>query len=401
MRRSIFQQTSPMSAAFPLLSERMARIEPFHVMEIQRRAFELETAGRTIIHMEIGQPDFGAPDVVVERARSLLGTQRLGYTDSLGVPALREAIAGHYLRQDGLSIDPGRIMVTTGATGALMTLLATMTNPGDEYLMPDPCYSCNRHLVHLHGGVARLLPTDAGQRFQLTADQVREHWSARTRAVLIASPSNPTGTSIDPDELAGILEVVRERGGILIVDEIYLGLSHGQRPRSALALGDDLFVVNSFSKYFAMTGWRLGWLAAPAATVRGLERLAQNATICPPTLSQLAACAAFDAASLDQCETRRTEFTRRRDLLVPALRDLGFEIPVMPDGAFYVYADCTPLGRSASELARDLLERAGVAATPGLDFGEADPERYIRFAHTCAAPEIERAIERLSQVIRH
>jgi aspartate/methionine/tyrosine aminotransferase len=381
-------------------ARRMNHVAPFHVMDIQRRAFELEAQGRPIIHMEIGQPDFGAPESVRDRARELAIGHRLGYTDTLGIPALRAAIASHYRAVDGLDIDPARVMVTTGATGALMTLLGCFTDPGDEYLMPDPCYPCNRHLAALFEGQARLLPTRADTRFQLSAEHVRSAWGPRTRGVIIASPSNPTGTCIEPDQLAAIVETVRERGGITIVDEIYLGLSHGQRHRSALGLGDDVMVVNSFSKYFAMTGWRLGWLVAPPEAMRPLERFAQNAAICPPALSQHAAIAAFDASSIALCESRRHIFTERRDLLLPGLRAAGFDIPLIPDGAFYIYADCSRLGSHASVLARRLLEEAGVAVTPGIDFGHHDAERYMRFAHTCPASDLQRAVEAMTETLR-
>ena len=380
-------------------ARRMDHVAAFHVMDIQRRAFELEAQGRSIIHMEIGQPDFGAPEPVRARAAELVAGHRLGYTDTLGLPALREAIARHYRIVDDLDIDPARVMVTTGATGALMTLLGCYTNPGDEYLMPDPCYPCNRHLAALFGGRARLLPTSSDTRFQLCADDVRVAWGPHTRGVIIASPSNPTGTCIARDELAAIVQTVRERGGITIIDEIYLGLSHGERQRSALDLGEDVMVVNSFSKYFAMTGWRLGWLVAPPEAMRPLERFAQNAAICPPALSQHAAIAAFDDASIALCESRRRIFTERRDLLLPALRAAGFGIPVTPDGAFYLYVDCGPLATTASALATRLLEEAGVAATPGIDFGDHDAERYMRFAHTCPAAEITRAVAAIGRIL--
>ncbi len=388
-------------SSHPLRSAaRMDQVAAFHVMDIQRRAFELEASGRSIIHMEIGQPDFGAPEPVRTRAIELLAGHRIGYTDTLGIPDLRRAIAEHYRRTDNIDIDPDRIMVTTGATGALMTLLGCFTDPGDEYLMPDPCYPCNRHLVALFDGHARLVPTSAATRFQLSADQVRAHWGPKTRGVIIASPSNPTGTCIAPTELAAIHEIVRERGGLTIVDEIYLGLSHDHRNPSALALGDDLMVVNSFSKYFAMTGWRLGWLVAPAEAMRPLERFAQNAAICPPTLSQHAALAAFSDASISICESRRKVFTERRNRLLPALRELGFGIPVVPDGAFYLYADCSSFGLSASALSVRLLEEAGVAVTPGVDFGIHAAERHLRFAHTCSTAELDRAIDAIGTMLR-
>ncbi len=382
-------------------ARRMAHVEPFRVMDIQQRAFELEAAGRSIIHMEIGQPDFAAPAPVLERARQLLDDDRLGYTDSLGLPQLRTAIAQFHAVQSGVVVDPARVMVTTGASGALMTLLGSLVNPGDEWLMPDPCYPCNRHMVSLFGGLPRLIPTSAQSQFQLSAATVREHWRPRTRGVLLASRSNPTGTRIAPDELRAVHAEVRANGGVLIVDEIYLGLTYGARRDSALALGEDVFVVSSFSKYFAMTGWRLGWLVAPPDAMRGLERFAQNATICPPALAQHAALAAFEPASLAICEARREEFQARRDDLIPALQGIGFKVPTLPDGAFYVYADCSALATDSARLARELLEAAGVALTPGDDFGVHEPQRWLRFAYTCDRTLLRQAVARLKEALPH
>ncbi len=382
-------------------ARRMAHVEPFRVMDIQQRAFELEAAGRSVIHMEIGQPDFAAPAPVLERARQLLDDERLGYTDSLGLPQLRTAIAQFHAVQSGVVVDPTRVMVTTGASGALMTLLGSLVNPGDEWLMPDPCYPCNRHMVSLFGGLPRLIPTSAQSQFQLSAATVREHWRPHTRGVLLASPSNPTGTRIAPDELRAVHAEVRANGGVLIVDEIYLGLTYGARRDSALALGEDVFVVSSFSKYFAMTGWRLGWLVAPPDAMRGLERFAQNATICPPALAQHAALAAFEPASLAICEARREEFQARRDDLIPALQGIGFKVPTLPDGAFYVYADCSALATDSARLARELLEAAGVALTPGDDFGVHEPQRWLRFAYTCDRTLLRQAVARLKEALPH
>ncbi len=382
-------------------ARRMAHVEPFRVMDIQQRAFELEAAGRSVIHMEIGQPDFAAPAPVLERARQLLDYERLGYTDSLGLPQLRTAIAQFHAVQSGVVVDPTRVMVTTGASGALMTLLGSLVNPGDEWLMPDPCYPCNRHMVSLFGGLPRLIPTSAQSQFQLSAATVREHWRPHTRGVLLASPSNPTGTRIAPDELRAVHAEVRANGGVLIVDEIYLGLTYGARRDSALALGEDVFVVSSFSKYFAMTGWRLGWLVAPPDAMRGLERFAQNATICPPALAQHAALAAFEPASLAICEARREEFQARRDDLIPALQGIGFKVPTLPDGAFYVYADCSALATDSARLARELLEAAGVALTPGDDFGVHEPQRWLRFAYTCDRTLLRQAVARLKEALPH
>jgi aspartate/methionine/tyrosine aminotransferase len=276
------------------LAARMVDIEPFHVMEIGRRAEELERAGRRIVHMEIGQPDFPAPPQVIEAAVSALRTQPLGYTAALGTPALREAIARFYAERYRVDITPERIIVTSGASGAFLIAMGALVDPGDEWLMPDPCYPCNRHFVRLFEGTPTTIPSGPERHYQLEHADVVRHWSARTRGVMLASPSNPTGTVVPGPALEAIVAEVRRRRGFVLVDEIYQGLTYGgPHHPTALGLGADLFVVNSFSKYFNMTGWRLGWLVAPAEYVREMERLAQNAYICPSAPAQVAALAAF------------------------------------------------------------------------------------------------------------
>lgn len=391
-------QTLPLQAAHataPLLARRMAEIEPFHVMEIAGRAAALEAAGRRIIHLEIGQPDFAAPQPVIDAAVAALATEPMGYTPALGIEPLRRAIAGFYRDRYRVDVAPERIMVTAGASGAFVIALGALVDPGDEVLMPDPCYPCNRHFVRLFEGVARTIPVGAAQNYQLAVGDLERHWGGRSRGVLVASPSNPTGTTVPRAELAAMIAWVRDRGGWMMVDEIYNGLTYGAREQSALALSDEIFVVNSFSKYFGMTGWRLGWLVAPERYVASMERLAQNAFICVSAPAQYAALAAFRPETLAILEHRREEFRRRRDYLVPALRDLGFDVPVMPDGAFYVYADCRRFTADSHAFALAALEHAGVAITPGLDFGTNRPERYVRFAYTRAMPELEEGVERL------
>ncbi|HYF20416.1 MAG TPA: pyridoxal phosphate-dependent aminotransferase, partial [Ramlibacter sp.] len=275
---------------------------------------------------------------------------------------------------------------------------------GDEVLMPDPSYPCNRHFVSAAEGTAVLVPAGPAERFQLSAAAVEASWGPRTRGVLLASPSNPTGTSIDPGELRRIHEVVRARGGLTIVDEIYLGLSYEERfGHSALALGDDVVSINSFSKYFNMTGWRLGWLVLPPALVPVVERLAQNLFICPSTVAQHAALACFEPDSIAEYERRRAEFKARRDWFIPALDGIGLNVPVMPDGAFYAWADCSAwcerLGVPGSwELAFRMMERAHVAVTPGRDFGSAQTARYIRFSTASSMAHLQEAVQRLREM---
>jgi aspartate/methionine/tyrosine aminotransferase len=378
---------------------RMAEIEPFHVMEIVRRAQDLEAAGRRIVHMEIGQPDFSAPQPVIDAAIAALKRDPMGYAASLGLPALRAAIARFYGERYGVDIDPQRVIVTSGASGAFIIALGALVEPGDEVLMPDPCYPCNRHFVRLFEGVARTVPVDERTHYQLGLADVQANWGPRTRGVLLASPSNPTGTIVPTDTLAAIVDWVHGRGGFVLVDEIYHELVYGEPLPTALALSDEVFLVNSFSKYFCMTGWRLGWMVAPERYVRGLERLAQNAFICAPVPSQHAALAAFEPDTIAILEDRRREFQRRRDFLVPALRDLGFRVPITPEGAFYVYAGIERFGVDSHTLAHRVIDEAGVAITPGLDFGANRPERHVRFAYTRAMEELREGVARLRRML--
>jgi aspartate/methionine/tyrosine aminotransferase len=382
-----------------VLAARMAEIEPFHVMDVQNRAHELEAQGRRIVHMEIGQPDFPAPPLVVDAAVEAIRTRRLGYTDSIGIPELRQAISDHYREHLGAAVPPSRIVVTAGASGAFLLALGALVDPGDEVLMPDPCYPCNRHFVRLFEGRPRTIPVDEGSRYQLTAADVRSNWSRATRGVLLASPSNPTGTSIPRQELREIVESVRRLGGFVLVDEIYQGLVYDGKASSVLDFADDVFVVNSFSKYFCMTGWRLGWIVAPEPYVREIEKLAQNAFICAPAPAQYAALAAFHPETLAVLEQRREEFRRRRDFMVPALRSLGFRIPLMPQGAFYIYAGSEKFSGDSSRFSLQVLEEAGVAITPGLDFGSNAPERHVRFAYTRALEDLEEGVDRIARML--
>jgi aspartate/methionine/tyrosine aminotransferase len=382
-----------------LLAARMAEIEPFHVMDVQNRAHELEAQGRRIVHMEIGQPDFAAPPLVADAAVEAIRTRRLGYTDSLGLPQLRRAISDYYREQLGASVPPSRIVITAGASGAFLLTLAALVDPGDEVLMPDPCYPCNRHFVRLFEGRPRAIPVDETRSYQLTAADVASSWSEATRGVLLATPSNPTGTTIPREELRAIVESVRRRGGFVLVDEIYQGLVYDGEASSVLDFADDVFVVNSFSKYFCMTGWRLGWIVAPESHVREIEKLAQNAFICAPAPAQYAALAAFRPETLAVLEQRRAEFRRRRDFLVPALRELGFRVPLMPQGAFYIYAGCEAFSGDSSRFALRVLEEAGVAITPGLDFGSNAPERHVRFAYTRALEDLHDGVASLARML--
>jgi aspartate/methionine/tyrosine aminotransferase len=376
---------------------RVHDIAPFHVMEVQTAARALEAAGRDVIHMEIGEPDFPTPPPVVAAAQAAIANGHIYYTSALGSDELRDAIARHYHDHYGVALNPDRVMVTAGSSAALLLALALLCDRDDEILMSDPGYPCNRHFVRTLEGHAVGIPVGPDTAYQLSAHAIANAWTPRTRGALIASPSNPTGTSVAFDELRRIHAAVAERGGSLIVDEIYLGLSYAGAPRSALELSDELFVISSFSKHFNMTGWRLGWLVAPASCVRDLEKLAQNLYISPPTVSQRAALACFAPEALAIVESRRLEFQARRDFLVPALRELGFTIPVMPTGGFFVYADCSRFGMDSQRFCVEALAATGVAFTPGIDFGDHRPEAHVRFAYTINLDKLSEGVRRLAQ----
>ena len=386
------------------LARRLDHIEPFYVMECAKAAAELarspECADSPMIFLNIGEPDFTAPPLVQQAAERALRAGRTQYTDATGLPALRERISQWYAERFGLSIAPRRIVVTAGASAALQLACLALVDRDDEVLLPDPSYPCNRHFVAAAEGKAVLLPASAQERYQLSAAGVSAAWSERTRGVLLASPSNPTGTSIDPEEMGRIVAAVRERGGFTLVDEIYLGLSFDERfGHSALAHGDDVVSINSFSKYFSMTGWRLGWLVVPEELVAPIEKLAQNLYICPSTVAQHAALACFEPESIAEYERRREEFRARRDFLVPALNGLGLTVPVVPDGAFYAWADCSAHSASSWDFCFDMMRRAHVAITPGRDFGHSGTERFVRLSYASSMAQLHEAAARLGALL--
>ena len=390
------------------LASRLDHIEPFYVMECAKAADEIARGplcdpaqgGRPMIYLNIGEPDFTAAPLVVEAATRCMAQGRTQYTHATGLQGLREDIARWYAQRFGLNIAPERIVVTAGASAALQLITAALVDQGDEVLLPDPSYPCNRHFVAAAGGRAVLLPSGPEQRYQLDAQAVRNAWGEHTRGVLLASPSNPTGTSIARSEMRAIVEAVRERGGFTLVDEIYLGLSYDEAfGHSALEHGDDVIVINSFSKYFGMTGWRLGWLVLPPTLVPAVEKLAQNLYICASSIAQHAARACFEPASLAEYERRRAAFRERRDFIVPALQRLGLPVPVMPDGAFYAYADVSAHASSSWDFCFDLMRRAQVALTPGRDFGPAAGESHLRLSFASAMPQLQEAVERLAQAL--
>jgi aspartate/methionine/tyrosine aminotransferase len=381
-------------------ADRLSEISPFHVVELLTRARQLEAEGRDIIHMEVGEPDFPTPDAITNAAVHAIKSGKTLYTQSLGLPELRETISGFYRTRYGVNVPASRIVITNGASGALNLAFACLANPGSEWLLTDPGYPCNRHILRVYEGRAKNIPVGPETNFQPTPDLIKQHWQKQTAGLLVASPGNPTGTLLSLPEIKQLAETCRELEGHFLVDEIYHGLTYPSEAEpavapSACAAGDDIWIINSFSKYFQMTGWRLGWMVIPEPYIRDIEKLAQNLVLCASTPAQYGALAAFEPDTIAILESRRQAFRQRRDFLAPALEQLGFRITASPEGAFYLYCDCSALSDDSFILARDLLETAGVAATPGLDFGQNQPEKHIRFAYTTDIERLAEAVERL------
>ena len=391
------------------ISDRAQRIEPFYVMEVAKAAAtlgrEVANTDSPMIFLNIGEPDFTAPPLVREAAEKTIRDGCTQYTQATGLPSLRERISDWYATRFSVKVPASRIVITAGASAALHLACMALIDAGDEILMPDPSYPCNRQFVNAAQGTSVLVPTTASERFQLSAAKVASAWNTRTRGVLLASPSNPTGTSIHPGELRRIHDVVSAKGGITIIDEIYLGLSYdAQFGQTALTIDDSIISINSFSKYFNMTGWRLGWMVVPEKLVPVIERLAQNLFICPSTIAQHAALACFEAQSLAEYERRRAEFKARRDYFIPALNAMGLNVPVMPDGAFYAWADCTEACRRLGikdswDFSFEVMRQAHVAVTPGRDFGNADTHNFIRFSTASALGQLQGAVARLKNLL--
>jgi len=391
------------------ISRRAENITPFYVMEVAKAASELGVrvahTDAPMVFLNIGEPDFTAPPLVQEAAMRAIRQGHSQYTQATGLPELRARISDWYANRFGVNVPASRIVVTAGASAALQLACLALIDAGDEVLMPDPSYPCNRHFVSAADGRAVLIPTTAQQRFQLSAEQVQAAWGPKTRGVLLASPSNPTGSSIDPDELRRIHTVVQARGGVTLVDEIYLPLSYdAQYGQTALALDDAVISINSFSKYFNMTGWRLGWMVVPEALVPVIERLAQNLFICPSALAQHAALACFEPESIALYEARRAEFKARRDYFVPALQSLGLDVPVVPDGAFYAWADCSAacarLGiKDSWDFSFAVMQQAHVAITPGRDFGADQTAQFVRLSTASSMEQLQTAVARLRHML--
>jgi aspartate/methionine/tyrosine aminotransferase len=379
---------------------RALEIEPFRVMAVLARAKALEAQGRDIVHLEVGEPDFVTARPIVAAGIAALENGRTFYTQAAGLPELREAISHWYRQQYGVRVAPERIIITPGASGALLLVAALLLEAKHGFLMADPGYPCNRHFLRLVEGEAQLVPVGAAERYQLTAAKAEQHWQTNTRGVMVASPANPTGEILTRDELRDLAALCERKSGHLIVDEIYHGLTYGVDAPSVLEISDRAFVVNSFSKYFGMTGWRIGWLVAPEDAVPELEKLAQNFFISVSEPAQYAALAAFDADTQQICRERRDEFGRRRDYLIAELRRLGFAIPHTPAGAFYLYAGIDALAADGEAFCLNLLEQHGVAITPGTDFGSYRANQHVRFAYTTEQARLEEAVRRIEKSLR-
>jgi aspartate/methionine/tyrosine aminotransferase len=380
-------------------ARRLAGINAFQVVEVLTRARELEAAGRSIIHLEVGEPDFTTADPIIRAGQASLGRGETHYTQATGTPALRTALADYYRRTYGVTVAPERILITPGASGALLLAAMLLINPGEGLLMTDPGYPCNRHFLRLADGDGQLVPVGPDEHYQLTAALAERYWQPNTAGVLVASPANPTGEMLSRAQLADLARCCERRSGYLVVDEIYHGLTYDGDAPSVLEVSQDAFVINSFSKYFGMTGWRLGWMVAPEAAVPDLERLAQNLFISMSTTAQHAALAAFEPQTQAILRQRRDELAKRRNYLLPELRRLGFEIAHTPPGALYLYANIRRFSTDSQAFCLNLLEEHGVAITPGTDFGDHLAHEHVRFAYTTDLPHLEEAVRRLERAL--
>ncbi len=398
--------TATANRSLTTLARRMADIEPFHVMSLLGKAKEMEQQGRDIIHLEVGEPDFNTPQPILDAGMEALRQGDIHYTSSLGLMPLRQVIADFYQQRFGVDIPASRVVVTPGASGALLLITGALIDRGDAVMLADPGYPCNQNFVRFVDGQVQAIAVDETTGYQLTAELIEQNWQDNTRAVLIASPSNPTGTLVPEDEMKKIIHLVRDKQAHLIVDEIYQGLVYDIEPSCVLSHAGErhepfehIIVINSFSKYFQMTGWRLGWCIVPEHLLQACDHLSQNLFLAAPTTAQKAALAAFLPETLEILEQRRQIFQQRRDYLYPKLLELGFKIPVKPQGAFYFYCDCSAHTDNSMTLAHELLEKTGVALTPGIDFGDNQPERYLRIAYTRDVHYLEQAVQRLANFL--
>lgn len=382
-----------------MISNRARAIQPFYAMKLLARAKELEAQGRDIVHMEIGEPDFPTPQPIIDAATAAIKIGDMFYTPATGLPALREAIAQHYADVFSVNVNSQRIIVTPGASGGLFLVLSALLNAGDQLALADPGYPCNRHFVNLLSAEVCSIPVNADTKFQLNKALLEQHWNENIRVVLLASPANPTGTCIDVDTLRELIAFCQSKNIVVVMDEIYQQLVYENEPASALSVSDNVVIVNSFSKYFCMTGWRVGWVVAPDFMINTLDNLAQNLFLAAPTPSQHAAVAAFHPQTIAILEQRKQDYAVRRDYLVKALQDIGLIIPAIPQGAFYIYVDVSKYTEDSMAFSEICLEQAGVAVTPGLDFGKHNARQYIRLAYTIDIEQLKIGVERLEKVL--
>lgn len=385
------------------LADRLQNIAPFHVMDLLAKAKQMQTEGRDVIHLEVGEPDFSTPSPIVEAGIEALKQGKTHYTSATGIPELKRAISQFYQTRYGKKVNSEQIVITPGASGALQLVTALLANPNENLLLADPGYPCNRHFMELINAKGKLIPTSPQEQFQLSPQHIKLHWDAGSIGALVASPTNPTGAVMTEQELIELQAAVNEKDGVLIVDEIYHGLTYDSEQPAPTAVDmvkeGHVFVINSFSKYFGMTGWRLGWIVAPEWAIEGLDKLAQNLFLAPPTPAQYAALAAFDSETINELETRKKAFAERRAYLLPALKSLGFEVPVEPNGAFYIYCDISKFTRDSMTFCLALLEQEAVAITPGIDFGEQGGGHFVRFAYTTDVPRLEEAVQRIQRFL--
>lgn len=380
-------------------NSRVSHVAPFRVMHLLEMAQAREAQGHDVIHLEVGEPDFATPEPVVAAGQHALATGKTRYTPAAGLATLREAIAGHYAEHFNASVDPARILVTPGASGALLLASQLLVETGDRVLMADPNYPCNRHFMALAGAEVDAIPVGRQSGWQLNAPLIEKHWQEKTRLAMLASPSNPTGHTLGEEALKAVFKTVAARGGEVIVDEIYQGLNYDDAPLSATSLSDQAFVVNSFSKYFGMTGWRLGWLVAPEHAVEPLTRLAQNVFLAAPTPSQHAALAAFTPECRDILETRRATLKQRRQVLLDGLAQLGLAPDLPPQGAFYLWLNISRYSRDSQAFCERLLIEENVAITPGIDFALEGGEHHVRIAFTNDVARLQEAVVRIARFV--
>ncbi len=381
------------------LSNRAKNLSPFHVMDILAQAKALARQGKTIYHMEVGEPDFATAECIIKAGITALRQFKTHYTPATGLPELRFAIAEYYDRKFSLNINPERIIVTPGASGALQLAISCLLDAGENVLLADPGYPCNRNIAQVLAVETTAIPVSAKNAYQLDAADIKKHWNDKTKAAMVATPSNPTGTLLAKSQLKGICQIVKQKKGHLIVDEIYQGLVYDVDDMTALSISNDCFVINSFSKYFGMTGWRVGWMVVPEFYIDAIDRIAQNIFLAPATMSQYAALTALKEETLIELDARRDEFKLRRDFLLPALEQLGFDIAVKPQGAFYIYANCEKFTNDSFNWVKHLLKEQGVALTPGLDFGDYQANKHCRFAYTQPVEFLEQAVDKIEAFI--